>query len=152
MVVSPPSTEVNYANTIFMSCIAYIGRMNRSVDQLQTTFSWWDRNSNQLVNRSDGSVSIFTDSFNQNGLIFLRSILQICNFTTSDTGDLGLGVIATCKYLREGGKTYLFYPSRRLIRTTGAVNRVYILDTPFNHMQIGHVLAASTAHAQTLRR
>ena len=86
MVVSPPSTEVNYANTIFMSCIAYIGRMNRSVDQLQTTFSWWDRNSNQLVNRSDGSVSIFTDSFNQNGLVFLRSILQICNFTTSDTG------------------------------------------------------------------
>jgi hypothetical protein len=81
-----------------MSCIAYVGRVNRSVDQLQTTFSWWDRNNNQLTNRSDGSVSIFTDSFNQNGLVFLRSILQICNFTTPDTG------MHSCRAMNSNGQ------------------------------------------------
>ena len=81
-----------------MSCIVYVGRLNRSVDQLQTTLSWLDRNNNQLVNRSDGSVSVFTDSFNQNGLLFLRSILQICNFTTSDTG------MHSCRAMNSNGQ------------------------------------------------
>lgn len=81
-----------------MPCVAYVGRMNRSVDQLQTTFSWWDSNNQQLVNRSDGSVSIFTDSFTRNGLVFLRSILQICNFTTSDTG------MHSCRAMNSNGQ------------------------------------------------
>ena len=98
IIASPSSSQVNYANTIYMSCIAYIGRQNRSVDQLQTTFSWWDRNNNQLINSSDGSVSVFTDSFNRNGLVFMRSILKICNFTQSDTGQ------HTCRAMNSNGQ------------------------------------------------
>ena len=98
IIASPSSRKVNYAHTIYMSCIAYIGRMNRSVDQLQTTFSWWDRNNNQLSNSSDGSVSVFTDSFRQNGLVFMRSILKICNFSQSDTGQ------HSCRAMNSNGQ------------------------------------------------
>lgn len=89
---------VNYAHTIYMSCIAYVGRMNRSVDQLGTTFSWWDNSNNQLSNSSDGSVSVYTDSFTQSGLIFMRSVLKICNFTQPDTGR------HTCTAMNSNGR------------------------------------------------
>ena len=82
-----------------MTCIAYIGRQNKSVDQLQTTFSWWDRNSNQLVNSSDGSVSVFTSDYSiQNGKVFMISILKICNFTERHTGR------HTCRAMNSNGQ------------------------------------------------
>ena len=87
IVVSPNSRMVNYAHTIYMSCVAVVGRMNRSVDQLTTTFSWTDSSNRQLANSTDGSVSIYTsDTFVRSGLVFLTSILKICNFSQSATG------------------------------------------------------------------
>lgn len=81
-----------------MSCVAYIGRMNRSVDQLTTTFTWWDNSNRQLINSSDGSVSIYTDSSLQNGLVFMRSVLKLCNFTMTDTGQ------HTCTAMNSNGQ------------------------------------------------
>ena len=78
---------VAYRHAIYMSCIAYIGRMNRSVDQLQTTFAWWDRDNRELINTTDGTVSIYTSGLTiQNGLVFMKSTLKICNFTQIHTG------------------------------------------------------------------
>ena len=98
IIASPSSRMVNYGHAIYMSCIAYIGRMNKSVDQLATTFSWWDSSNRQLTNSSDGSVSVYTNSSVQNGLVFMSSVLKICNFTQSDTGE------HTCTAMNTNGQ------------------------------------------------
>lgn len=82
-----------------MTCVAYIGRLNSSVNQLQTIFSWWDRNNNQLVNSSDGMVSVFTSDYSvQDGRVFMTSILKICNFTERHTGQ------HTCRTMNSNGQ------------------------------------------------
>ena len=108
-----------------MSCIAYIGRMNRSVDQLTTTFSWWDNSNNELANSSDGSVGVYTDSFTQSGLVFMRSVLKICNFTQSDTGR------HTCTAMNSNGQgsaswnlTFLRTPLRPQFLVTPSTSAV----------------------------
>ena len=99
IIAAPTSRMVNYANTIYMSCIAAIGRMNRSIDQLTTTFTWMDSSNRQLINSSDGSVSVYTSgTFVRSGLIFMTSVLKICNFTQSNTGQ------HTCMAMNSNGQ------------------------------------------------
>ena len=50
---------------------------------------------------------------------------------------------------REGVKTYLLLPSRRLKRATSAINHVFLSATPFNHPQLSYAMCCSIVHALT---
>ena len=96
VVSSPASRDVDYGQTEFMTCIAYVGRVSSGASQLaETTVSWWYSNNIQLTNSSDGSVTIYTDPSVRNGHMFMTSILKICNFTQSNVGQYSCRVTNT---------------------------------------------------------
>ena len=78
-----------------MTCVAYIGTTNQGADQLTSTLSWLGPESLQLVNASDGSVSVYAERDSQNGQVFIKSYLKICNFTQSNAGQYSCQVSNT---------------------------------------------------------
>ena len=76
--------HVDYGSTAYMACVAYIGTESQS--SIVTTMNWYDPHSGLLQDNPDGSVSVTTTITTQNGQVFLKSILKICNFTTANFG------------------------------------------------------------------
>ena len=77
--------HVDYGSTAYMACVAYIGTESQS-NGVVTQMAWSDPHLRPLFNNSDSSVTIATTTTVQNGQVFLKSILKICNFTTNDFG------------------------------------------------------------------
>ena len=69
-----------------MSCVAHVGNTAQGVDQLGTALTWWGPNSQQLTN-STADVTVYMETtVTQAGLVFVKSIIQICGFTLPKAG------------------------------------------------------------------
>lgn len=77
--------HVDYGSTAYMACVAYLGTESQSIGVV-TQMNWYNPHSQLLSNNSDGSSTVYTTTKTQNGEVFLKSILKICNFTTDDFG------------------------------------------------------------------
>lgn len=82
--VAPTAMHVDYGSTAYMACVAYIGTESQS--SIVTTMNWYDPHSRLLSNNSDSSVTVTTIRTTQGGQVFIKSILKLCNFTTSNFG------------------------------------------------------------------
>ena len=70
-----------------MTCLAFVGLTAQGASEISTNISWWDPDLMELVNSTDdNSVSIFTRSQTRAGMVFIESILKICNFSTINEG------------------------------------------------------------------
>ena len=83
IVVAPQSQNVEYGNTVYMTCAAHIGTENQVSGSLQsgTAFVWLGPDS-QPINDSQ----IVTDTSTQSGRVFVRSVLTVCNFARENAG------------------------------------------------------------------
>jgi len=68
-------TPVNAGSSLTLACVAY--------GDLIPTISW-NKGSNQLTN--DSEVTIYQEVLNISGLIFAKSILEICALDEDDAG------------------------------------------------------------------
>ena len=83
--MAPSAMHVDYGSTAYMACVAYIGTESQSIGVV-TQINWYNPHSQPQTNSSDGSTTVYTMTKTQNGHVFLKSILKICNFTTDDFG------------------------------------------------------------------
>ena len=83
--VAPTAMHVDYGSTAYMACVAYIGTESQSIG-IVTQMNWYNPHSQLLSNNSDGSTTVYTMMKTQNGQVFLKSILKVCNFTSDDFG------------------------------------------------------------------
>ena len=75
-----------------MSCTAYLGTVGQRANQLSSTLSWLGPNSQQLVNTSDSTISVYAEMVTQSGQVFMKSYLKICNFTGENSGQYSCAV------------------------------------------------------------
>lgn len=69
-----------------MTCTAYLGTVGQRADSLSSTLSWYGPNSQQIANSTDGSVSVYAEMVTQNGQVFIKSYLKLCNFSQANVG------------------------------------------------------------------
>ena len=81
--MAPQNQNVEYGNTVYMTCAAHLGTQAQVSTALQTatTFMWLGPDSQPI----DAS-QVTTDITTSNGRVFARSILTVCNFATANTG------------------------------------------------------------------
>ena len=75
-----------------MTCAAYVGTENQNAGSLATTFTWLGPDSLAL-----DSSQVSTDTSTQNGLVFVRSVLRVCNFGMQNAGQY------TCRVSNSNG-------------------------------------------------
>ena len=75
LVLVPPDSEVPSGDTILLTCVAS-GSLPLEVS--------WSREGSALMN--DTRVVIYQEAFEESGLTFVRSILQLCSAETADSG------------------------------------------------------------------
>ena len=79
-----------------MMCTAYIGTTIQGADQLTSTLSWVGPDGQQVVNATDGTVSVYyAEDATQSRQVFIKSYLKICNFSQSNTGQYSCRVSNT---------------------------------------------------------
>ena len=71
----PNDTEVNANDTLLLTCVGYSHPVGTII---------WSRGSVDLVNGT--RTAIYEEEFEESGLTFVRSILQICSTEPSDAG------------------------------------------------------------------
>ena len=76
--IKPDDINVVAGNTILATCVGY--GVNPTIT--------WSKGEVTLSNETDssGRVSVYEETFYQNGLLFIQSILEICSTEDSDTG------------------------------------------------------------------
>ena len=75
LVLVPPNSEVPSGDTILLTCVAS-GSFPLDI--------FWNREDSALMN--DTRVVIYQETFEESGLMFVRSILQLCSVETADGG------------------------------------------------------------------
>ena len=86
IVVAPMDQDVTFGKTTLMSCVAFVGLASQNAANIPTTITWWNPNSQQLVNNSDNSVTVYPRTQTQSGRVFVESILKICNVSHAYEG------------------------------------------------------------------
>ena len=76
IVFAPPNTQVNATNTVLLTCVAY-GDLPLGIS--------WSREGSNLMNDSQ-RITIYEEQFEENGVTFVQSILQICSTEIDDSG------------------------------------------------------------------
>ena len=71
----PPNSEVPSGDTILLTCVAS-GSFPLDI--------YWSREGSALMN--DTRVAIYQETFEESGLMFVMSILQLCSVETADGG------------------------------------------------------------------
>lgn len=71
--------DITFGKTTLMACVAFVGLTSQNAASIPTTISWWNPSSQQLVNDSDNSVTIYPRTQTRGGRVFAESILKICN-------------------------------------------------------------------------
>ena len=72
----PPLTDVPDGNTVLLTCVAY--------GDLPLTTSW-SREGSVLMNDSQ-RIIIYEEEFEEGGIVFVQSILQVCSAESDDAG------------------------------------------------------------------
>ena len=70
---------ITFGKTTLMTCVAFVGLATQNAANIPTTISWWNPNSQQLVNNSDNSVTVYPRTQTRGSRVFAESILKICN-------------------------------------------------------------------------
>lgn len=70
---------ITFGKTTLMACVAFVGLVSQNAASIPTAITWWNPSSQQLVNNSDNSVTVYPRSQTQGGRVFVESILKICN-------------------------------------------------------------------------
>lgn len=83
---APDDHTINYGVTAYMTCTAYLGTQGQRADSLASTLTWTGPGNAALTNQSDGTVNVYAERVVQNGQVFMKSYLKICNFTQSNSG------------------------------------------------------------------
>ena len=83
---APDDHTINFGVTAYLTCTAYLGTMAQGANQITTALSWIGPNSQQINNRTDGTVSVYTGMDTQSGQVFIKSYLKICNFSQVNSG------------------------------------------------------------------
>ena len=76
IVLTPPNSEVNATDTVLLTCVAY-GALPLNIS--------WSREGSVLMNDSQ-RITIYEEQFEENGITFTQSILQICSTQIDDSG------------------------------------------------------------------
>ena len=76
-----------------MTCVGFVGLMSQNAATIPTTITWTGPMSQQLVNSTDNSVSVYTRSTTQGGRVFIESILKMCDVSPSDEGEYSCTVL-----------------------------------------------------------
>ena len=76
IVLAPPNSEVEATNTVLLTCVTY-GDLPLSIS--------WSRESSILMNDSQ-RITIYEEQFEENGITFIQSTLQICSTQIDDSG------------------------------------------------------------------
>ena len=77
IVIAPSNTDVLLGNTVLLTCV--VAFLNTPPE-----LSWHRNYTGELYNTSD--VSIYTSTIEEGGVMFLRSILELCGVELSDEG------------------------------------------------------------------
>ncbi|CAI8042984.1 Hemicentin-1 [Geodia barretti] len=77
IVIAPSNTDVLLGNTVLLTCV--VAFLNTPPE-----LSWHRNDTGELYNTSD--VSIYTSTIEEGGVMFLRSILELCGVELSDEG------------------------------------------------------------------
>ena len=72
----PPLTDVPDGNTILLTCVAY-GELPLGIS--------WSREGSLLMNNSQRIV-IYEEEFEEGGITFVQSVIQICSAEADDAG------------------------------------------------------------------
>ena len=76
--IAPTSSEVREGNTLLVTCVAY-GATLPSVS--------WTRNGSVLSNSSGDRISIYEETVDEGGVLFAKSVLEICSAESADEGE-----------------------------------------------------------------
>ena len=76
--IAPTSSEVREGNTLLVTCVAY-GATLPSVS--------WTRNGSVLSNSSGDRISIYEETVDEGGVLFAKSVLEICSAESTDEGE-----------------------------------------------------------------
>ena len=77
IVIAPSNTDVLLGNTVLLTCV--VAFLNTPPE-----LSWHRNDTGELYNTSD--ISIYTSTIEEGGVMFLRSILELCGVELSDEG------------------------------------------------------------------
>ena len=76
IVLVPPNTRVNATDTVLLTCVVY-GSLPLGIS--------WSREGSGLMNDPQ-RITIYKEQFEESGVTFIQSILQICSTQTDDSG------------------------------------------------------------------
>ena len=102
-------TQVNAGNSVTLACVAY-------GDPIPTIS--WNKGSSRLINSSE--VTIYQEVLNISGLIFAKSILDICTPGVTDAGQYSCYAEDSAPanfevMINQGKRLYLWSPTYTLI-------------------------------------
>ena len=78
IVLAPSDSEVQEGNTVIFTCVA---------SGAEPPDIWWTRNGEQLYNTTSGRVTVYSDTLEVGGVVFVMSTLELCSVELSDGGE-----------------------------------------------------------------
>ena len=83
--VAPTDQEATLGKTTLMTCVALVGLTSQNAGSIATSILWQNPRSQPLTNSS--AVTIYSRTQTRLGMVFVESILKICNFSNVHEGN-----------------------------------------------------------------